>query len=81
MNDTWQGIVLWSLMFFPVWWPGCRRARRRMNVSRNLQHETEVIAVSNATLIADATDADLATWGVGPDWVQDKPYPELFEED
>lgn len=75
------GLLCWAAIFWPVWSPRCRRMRRGISVSRNLNRETAQIAVSNATQIADNLDADLATWGVGPAWQQDAPFPELFDDE
>ena len=74
-------LLFWVLLFYPVWSPRCRRLRKRM-VSGN---EDQGIHVS-PTIDTDMSkinelEADLLTWGIGPDWIQDEPFPELFDEE
>jgi hypothetical protein len=72
------GLVFWVLVTYPLWSPRCRRIRRNRRVSHA---RAEAYASRDpAAVEAAARHRDLMTQA-DPNWEQDAPYPEVFEQE
>lgn len=69
-HETLLGLVLWALVFYPVWSPRCRRIRKRIR-----EEERSRARPSTPRPVPRTVDKS------GPKWEQDEPYPECFETD
>jgi hypothetical protein len=74
------GLLLWALIFYPVWSPRCRRLRRE---ARWAEATAQVVAQAEAVTRRAAASGQGGRLGreTGPNWEQDKPFPECFDQE
>lgn len=75
-NETWLGLILWVLIFYPVWSPRCHRIRKAQRAQPDDARSSTVTQAEK--MLAEHKGLARKT---GDAWEQDKPYDECFDTD
>lgn len=74
MTEEQKGVLIWLVIFYPVWSPRMNWIRAKQGYHRRQAEKRKAGATRSTSRVSRNRQT-------GPKWEQDVPYPECFEED